>query len=64
MNKYLVTIESNEYNPVKHQFELKQFSGEFEAKTEKAVKTKAKRTYAELLDTESSEIQVIKVELI
>jgi hypothetical protein len=64
MNKYLVTIQSNEYNPIKHGFELKQFSGEFEAKTERGVKTKAKRTYAQLLDTESSEITIVKVELI
>jgi hypothetical protein len=63
MNKYNVTIESKEYNPISHKYELKQFTGEFEAKSERSVKTKAKRVYAELLDTESSEINVIKVEL-
>lgn len=38
MNKYNVTIESKEYNPVKHIFEDKQFSGEFESKSERGVK--------------------------
>jgi hypothetical protein len=64
MNKYLVTIESNEYNPTAHKFESKQFSGEFEAKTERGAKTKAKNLYGYELDTEPSEIKIISVEII
>jgi hypothetical protein len=58
MNTYIITIESREYNPRTHKFENKQFEGEFQAKTEKGAKTKAKRVYAMELDTEPKEINV------
>jgi hypothetical protein len=61
MNTYIVTIESREYNPIKHKFEDRQFEGEFQAKTEKGAKTKAKRVYAIELDTEPKEINVVSV---
>jgi hypothetical protein len=63
MNTYIVTIESREYNPRIHQFEDKQFEGEFQAKSERGVKTKAKNFYAMELDTEPKEINVVSVEL-
>lgn len=64
MKKYKVTIESNEYNPIKRVSEPRQFSGEFEAKNKRAARNQAKNDYAFELDTEPSEIKIIKVELI
>jgi hypothetical protein len=64
MNTYIVTIESSEYNPIKHIFEDRQFEGEFQAKSERGVKTKAKNFYAMELDTEPKEINVISVKFL
>lgn len=62
MKKYLVTVESKEYNPIKHEWEDKQFSGEFEASNAKDAKSSAKEAYADDLDTEPGEIKIIKCE--
>lgn len=60
--KYNVTIESKEYNPVKRQWENKQFSGEFENKSVRGAKMQAKNFYAIELNTDKEEIDIISVE--
>lgn len=62
MNKYLITVESQEYNPIKYEWEAKQFKGEFEGKKPEEAEREAKDVYAHELDTEPKEIKIIKCE--
>lgn len=64
MKRFLVTVESKEYNPLTKQWEKRHFTGEFEAENALKVRAKAKEFYAVQLDTTKDEIKVIETQLL